>query len=104
MNLFSRKNVITTIIILLALVCMDVVYAGESKTVVLKIEGMTCWLCPRAVRKAISKVDGVSDVEVSYKKKEATVSYEGDEKLLDEIIRSVGKAGFKAKEKEKIKK
>jgi mercuric ion binding protein len=31
----------------------------------------TCPVCPITVKKALSKVDGVSKVEVSYEKKEA---------------------------------
>ena len=38
---------------------------AEQKTVTLDVTGMTCAACPITVKKALTKVDGVSSVEVS---------------------------------------
>ncbi|MFQ8813804.1 MAG: heavy-metal-associated domain-containing protein [Gallintestinimicrobium sp.] len=61
-----------------------------KKTV--KISGMHCDHCVRAVTEAINKIDGVS-AKVNLKKKEAVVSYE---KVVEDaaIREAVEKAGY----------
>ncbi|MBI5237835.1 MAG: cation transporter, partial [Deltaproteobacteria bacterium] len=44
-------------------------FAGETKSVTLKVEGMTCSLCPKMVKKALSGIEGVKAVQVSFEKK-----------------------------------
>ena len=40
------------------------------------IENMTCAACPITVRKAMSRVDGVQSVEVNFKAKTVTTTYD----------------------------
>ncbi|GAC1432909.1 MAG: hypothetical protein NVS1B11_00030 [Terriglobales bacterium] len=49
---------------------------AASKTVTLKVPGMTCPTCPITVKKALNKIDGVSKVEVRYEKKQALVTFD----------------------------
>ena len=46
------------------------------KTVKLSVPGMTCELCPITVNEAISRVPGVSKVEVTYDTKQAVVTFD----------------------------
>jgi len=46
------------------------------ETTTLKIEGMTCGHCQKAVTKLISAVEGVSACDVSLEKGDATVSFD----------------------------
>ncbi len=55
-----------------------------KKTV--SIEGMHCSHCSDAVTKALSAIDGVSDVEVSLENNQAT--FEAADNVLDEAIRT----------------
>jgi len=71
-------------------------YAGEAKSVTLKIEGMTCSLCVPAVKKALSRIEGVKAVQVSLEKKEAVVEYEEGKTDVQEMIKAVGGVGYKA--------
>jgi mercuric ion binding protein len=52
--------------VLLAALAASPLAFGEVKTVTLSVPGMNCELCPITVKKAISKVPGVSRVEASY--------------------------------------
>lgn len=71
--------------------------AGETKDLTLKVEGMSCKLCAPAVKKAISKVEGVKKVHVSYEEKEAHIQYDGDKSTIEKMIKSVKDAtGYKA--------
>lgn len=47
------------------------------KTVV-KVEGMSCGHCVSAVTEALSKIDGVQNVEVSLENKNAVVEHKDD--------------------------
>lgn len=49
---------------------------AATQTVTLSVPGMTCAACPFTVKKALTKVDGVTKAEVSYANREAAeVSY-----------------------------
>ncbi len=62
----------------------------------LKIEGMMCQHCVAHVTKALQGVDGVSEVEVNLKKKNAVV--ELNESVTDDVLISVIKeAGYEVK-------
>ena len=43
----------------------------------LKIEGMSCMHCVKAVEKALNAVDGVSNAQADLEKKQATVEIAG---------------------------
>ena len=42
------------------------VFAGELKTITLNVDKMTCNMCPITVKKALMKVDGVTEVIAKY--------------------------------------
>ncbi|MEO6422436.1 MAG: mercury resistance system periplasmic binding protein MerP, partial [Candidatus Nitrotoga sp.] len=49
---------------------------AATKTVTLSVPGMTCAACPIVVKNAISKVEGVSKINVNFEKREATVMFD----------------------------
>jgi mercuric ion binding protein len=71
---------------------------AASKTVTLKVPGMTCPACPITVRKALDKVDGVSKVEVQYEKKQAIVTYDDAKTDTKALIKATTNAGFPSEE------
>ena len=54
------------VVILLAALSWTAVSAGDQAHVVLDVENMTCAVCPITVKKALSRVPGVSQVTVDY--------------------------------------
>jgi len=59
----------------------------------IKIEGMSCRHCVMAVTKALMKLEGVKNVQVSLEKGEAT--FEEDKPVAANLIReAVERAGF----------
>ena len=83
------------IIITLLLVVASGAVAEEK--VVMEIEGMSCNLCPVAVKKSLSEIEGAKDITVSFKERKAWLSV--DESVTDETLtEAVQKAGpFKGK-------
>ena len=63
-------------------------------TKTMKIEGMMCEHCVGRVKAALEAVDGVKTVEVSLKRKTATVSGSAEYAAL---VAAVENAGYKAK-------
>lgn len=66
------------------------------KDEILKIEGMSCAACVRAVEKAVKKVDGVEGAGVNFATEKLTVSFDQSKTTLSEIKTAVEKAGYKA--------
>lgn len=73
--------------------------AAAPRTATLSVENMTCALCPLTVKKAMSKVDGVSKVEVSYEKREAVVTFDDARTSVQAIAKASTDAGYPAREK-----
>ena len=72
--------------------------AAFTKTVTIKVEGMTCNKCSSSVSKALKATEGVQDAQVSSEKGEAVIKYD-DKKLTETKLREVINAtGFKAVE------
>lgn len=71
---------------------------AASKTVTLKVPGMTCPTCPITVKKALNKVDGVSKIEVRYEKKEAVVTFDDAKTDTKALIKATTNAGFPSEE------
>lgn len=78
-----------------ALICCQcsVGYAAP-KTVTLNVSGMTCATCPIAVKKALTRVEGVTSVDVSFEKKEATVAYDDAKVTESVLLKATEDAGF----------
>ena len=58
-----------------------------------KIKGMSCGHCVASVTKALSDIDGISDVQVSLEKGEAT--FRKDKDVANEVIKAaIARIGF----------
>ncbi len=70
---------------------------AAPRTVALDVPSMYCETCPITVKKALSRVPGVSDVRVSFEKKEAIVTYDDARATVDALTRATANAGFPSK-------
>jgi len=64
------------------------------ETKVLKIEGMSCDHCKKAVTEALQGVAGVQRVEVDLAQGKATVSYDPAQASEEAMRRAVEEAGY----------
>ena len=67
---------------------------AATKTVTLAVPGMTCATCPITVKKAISKVEGVSKVDVGFEKREAVVTYDDVKTSVQKLTKATEDAGY----------
>lgn len=65
----------------------------ESK--ILKIEGMTCAACAKAVERASKKLDGVIDANVNFATEKLNITFDGSKVALHDIQGAVDKAGYR---------
>lgn len=82
---------------LLATVVLAAVVApvwAATHTVTLSVPGMTCAACPITVKKALSKVEGVSQVDVTFEKREAVVTFDDAKASVQKLTKATEDAGY----------
>lgn len=62
---------------------------------VIKVDGMHCGGCERAVERVVMKVRGVSSVRADHRRGTVTVGYNGEEPSRAEIHQAISRAGYK---------
>ena len=68
--------------------------SAASKTVTLSVPGMDCPVCPITVKKALTKVDGVTNVGVDFDKRQAVVSYDDAKTSVEALTKATANAGY----------
>lgn len=67
---------------------------AAERTVTLAVDNMYCELCPRMVKKSLTKIEGVSQVAVSFEKKTATVTYDDKKTTPAALTAATTSAGY----------
>lgn len=70
--------------------------AAGSQELTLALGGMTCAACAFAVKAALNTLDGVHEAKVSYREKQATVSFDPSLVTPEAMIQAIQDAGFEA--------
>ena len=84
------KKLLTAI--LLAVLTIPVWAA--SKTVTLSVPTMDCPVCPITVKKALTKVAGVSQTVVNFDKRQAVVTFDDTKTSIDALTHATKNAGY----------
>ena len=67
---------------------------AATQTATLAVPGMTCLACPITVKKAISKVEGVSKVDVAFETREAVVTFNDAKTSVQKLTKATADAGY----------
>lgn len=89
------KFIFTTFLITAVWLIASPLIAAEQ-TAKLKVDGMYCASCPFIVKRTLANVEGVKDVEVSFREKMATVVYDDQTCSVPQLASAVSEAGFPA--------
>ena len=84
----------------LALVAIVTPAWAATQTVTLAVPGMTCAACPFTVKKVLSKVEGVSKIDVNFERREAVVSFDDAKTRVQELTQATAGAGYPSSVKE----
>ena len=64
-------------------------------TLTLTVTGMTCGGCENAVKRALGRLDGVSDVAASHAQQSVTVTFDPGRSTLDAVKERIAAAGYR---------
>jgi copper chaperone len=64
------------------------------ETIVLNIKGMTCMGCVKSVKTVLEPIAGVSGVDVSLEKNQATISFDPAKASATQFKNAIHEAGF----------
>ena len=67
---------------------------AATKTVTLSVSGMTCAACPITVKKGLSKVEGVSKIDINYDKREAVVTFDDAKTNVQMLTKATEDVGY----------
>ena len=67
---------------------------AATQTVTLSLPDMNCAACPITVKKALTKVSGVSKTEVSLDRREAKVTFDDAKTSTEALTRATKDAGY----------
>lgn len=70
--------------------------AGETKTVLIPVEGVSCVVCAASVKKGLQSIDGVQEAEISLERREARVRYFESKVSPERLVAAVNQLGYKA--------
>jgi len=87
------KSVIAVLAVALIWCACPPAFAGVQSTT-LSVEGMTCAACPITVKKALTRVDGVTDVSVNFEKKQAKVTFDDAKTSVKVLTQATADAGY----------
>jgi mercuric ion binding protein len=85
-----RKSLVGFVLAIAAVASL----AAAPQTAVLDVQNMTCGLCPVTVKKALEKVPGVSQAQIDFQKKTATVTFDADKATVAGLVKATTEAGF----------
>jgi mercuric ion binding protein len=67
---------------------------ATSKTITLSVPSMDCQVCTITVKKALSKVLGVSQSNVNFDERQAMVTFDDSKTSVDLLARATTDAGY----------
>jgi mercuric ion binding protein len=76
------------------LVALSSPLLAAQKTVILGVPGMTCGTCPITVKKALTRVEGVTRAEVDFDNKQAVVTFDDARVKVDQLTRATTDSGY----------
>jgi len=93
-----KRVLIAAVVTLLA----TAVWAAPQ-TVTLSVPTMNCPVCPVTVKKALRKVPGVTQADVSLEKHQAMVTYDDAKTSVEALTRATKNAGYPSTPLENLK-
>lgn len=74
----------------------QIAHIAGSGTIIIPVEGMTCFTCEVTISSALKKIDGVATVKASAKKGDVKVIYDPKKTNISKLIEIINKTGYKA--------
>ncbi len=92
-----RHSIVNSLSSLSLLLVAGAAWAAPPQTATLAVEKMTCGTCPVVVKKALTKVPGVTSTKIDMDAKTATVTFDPDKTTTARLTEATTEAGFPSK-------
>jgi mercuric ion binding protein len=79
---------------LIAMLATAPLALARQQTVKLNVPTMDCATCPITIKASLSKVPGVSKVQVSYEKREAVIVYDDAQATVADLKKATEDVGY----------
>ena len=86
----------THLIVWALLAALTAPACAATQTVTLSVPTMDCPVCPITVKKALTKVAGVSDAKVDFARREAIVTFDSARTNVEALTNATKDAGYPA--------
>ena len=83
-----------TLLAVTALSTLSLSALATPTTVILSVPSMDCPVCPITVKAALTKVKGVSQAEVNFNKRQATVTFDDAKTNTAALTQATRNAGY----------
>ena len=93
---YKSRLLVNTLLASLALAAVVAPVSAATLTVTLSVPGMTCAACPITVTKALTRVEGVSRVDVAFEQREAVVTFDDARTNVQALTKATTNAGYPA--------
>ena len=93
---YKSRLLVNTLLASLALAAVVAPVSAATLTVTLSVPGMACAACPITVKKALTRVEGVSKVDVAFEQREAAVTFDDARTTAGALTQATENAGYPA--------
>ena len=69
---------------------------GHDQLALISIQGMHCHKCEQAIQRALTRLDGVHEVEVDFNSKQASVLFAKGKATVSQFMQAINDAGYRA--------
>lgn len=90
----SRRKLLLGFIFALALSFSANTVLAATRTVTLRVRGMTCGGCATSVEKALKATEGVESARVSFERGKAVIRYDDQKITVDKLRMVIQSTGF----------
>lgn len=89
-----HASIRSLVLVLVLVLALSGATSAGPRMVTLQVDNMYCAACPLIVKESLRKVPGVSQVEVSYPKKTASVTYDDGATTVAALIEATTRLGY----------
>ncbi|MGF1633695.1 MAG: heavy-metal-associated domain-containing protein [Phycisphaerae bacterium] len=71
-------------------------HVAQDQLVIIRVEGMHCHQCEKAITRALSAHPGVREVEVDFNSAQASVLFDRGSVSVKQLMADINEAGYRA--------
>lgn len=90
----SRRRMLIAFIFTLTLTLGASATFAATKTVTIRVKGMTCGGCATSVEKALKSTEGVQEARVSFERGLAVIKYDDQKVTISKLREVINSTGF----------